>query len=1068
MPKPSSQLLIWSEEHRCYDLHMHGQRQQSFRQQDEPAWLAWVQEHATFAFQGQEGHLSLIKEARPHGSSYWYAYRRQAGHTRKCYLGSSAKVTFAHLEQIARELKSSSSPLPLEPRAILFSGPHSPLLSTKLTPPRPPAWLVERSHLLRELAAVRSYPLTLISASAGSGKTTLLSAWVTAQGMEESRGKAFAWLSLDALDREPTRFWTAVIAALRTGLPLVGQTAFALLRAQESPPLSAILMHLLNELEQTDVDIILILDDYHVISEQSIHESMSFLLEHLPANLHLVLATRTDPALPLSRLRMHGQLLEFRNWDLRFSQAEAASLLVQGMGLSLTEEEVALLEKRTEGWVAGLQLAALSLRKREDHGAFIKNLAGSHRYLLDYVQQDILAQLPASLRDFLVQTAILPRMNAAICQAVTAEPSLLTSQQTLEELERANLFVTPLDDERQWYRYHDLFRDALQVCLQTSYPERIPLLHQRAASFYEAADELREAIVHALAAADYPSAVRMMEREAPHLWLSGDVQTVYGWIASLPNAVLWQHAPFALNAMLSLLPSLYQATEDSYKRMQARVEQTISQLEVMLHQHKEGGGMPERGRVQERAHLVMIRRRLHLLRAFFETRAILRRGDKKRLAELAQELEEFGQDDEVNWNIISLTIAFWLTESFQYEEALLRKRLLEARQQAQKARDQFARTRLMVYVPLIYMREGALHLVEQECLTELALAQQSGRQLTWAEYLLGYLHLFLAYVYYAWNRLEEATASTRQALRIAQDWQQADLLVLARLLFAQLELCRGNLVAADQAIEQTEMLIQQEHFASRVLLVAAVRAQYWLQAGNLDAANRWARQTVILPEAWDRHPKGALLMQVQVYLALQQYPQALDILESARQRYEYPGDIQQTINFLALYLVALHQAGQCEHAWAVAVRLLTLTEQENYLRVYLDLGEPMKQALKMLLLASSDEPEAAASGSFSRSYVLRLLAAFEQEASSARPLPARMRPSVPPLLEAQEQEAQQLSPQELKVLRLLEAGQSYTQVAEVLVVSLNTIKTQVSSIYRKLGVNRRTQAITVARQLHWL
>ncbi|MBO0789513.1 MAG: LuxR family transcriptional regulator, partial [Ktedonobacteraceae bacterium] len=278
MPKPSRYALIWSEERQRYDLHLHGQLHQSFRQQDESVWLAWVQEQTTVAFAGQGGHLSLMKEARPRGSSYWYAYRRQAGRTSKRYLGPSARLTFAHLEQIATALtrsSSSSTPAP-EPEALLSWEQHSPLLSAKLSAPRLPNWLVERSRLLRELDAVRAYPLTLVSASAGSGKTTLLSTWVAAAqsiraGEEKMQDKqspqtVFAWLSLDEQDREPTRFWTSVIAALRTTLPTVGQTAFALLHSQEVPPLSTILTHLLGELEQIGQDIVLILDDYHVIS----------------------------------------------------------------------------------------------------------------------------------------------------------------------------------------------------------------------------------------------------------------------------------------------------------------------------------------------------------------------------------------------------------------------------------------------------------------------------------------------------------------------------------------------------------------------------------------------------------------------------------------------------------------------------------------------------------------------------------------------------------------------------------------------------------------------------------
>jgi LuxR family maltose regulon positive regulatory protein len=296
------------------------------------------------------------------------------------------------------------------------------------------------------------------------------------------------------LDNDPIRFWSSVIAALNasrgTCEPRIGHGTLAILHSPQSPPLSTILTNLLNEIGQVGRDIILILDDYHVIKDQTIHEAMLFLLDHLPATLHLVLATRTDPELPLFRLRVRGQLIEIRDNDLRFIREETASFLLEGMDLPLSEEEVATLQTRTGGWIAGLQLAALSLRKCEDISAWISDFAGNHRYLLDYVQQEILAQLPVPLQHFLLQTSIVTSMNAALCQAVTALPTLQGSRQMLEELERANLFLVPLDEQRQWYRFHDLFREALLTRLHASQPELVPLLHIRAASFYETTGEL--------------------------------------------------------------------------------------------------------------------------------------------------------------------------------------------------------------------------------------------------------------------------------------------------------------------------------------------------------------------------------------------------------------------------------------------------------------------------------------------------------------------------------------------------------------------------------------------------
>jgi LuxR family maltose regulon positive regulatory protein len=356
MPKPSLHALIWCEDSQQYELRNHGKPEQWFTLGDEPAFACWLAEHSSFSFVGRAGRLSVRKEGRGSGRGYWYAYRKQNQRIRKGYLRTSAQVTFARLEEQAKSLTSSQPSLPLaRDRATLPSELSIPLLATKLAPPRLPLWLVERTRLLCELDAVCTHPLTLVSASAGSGKTTLLAAWVTASRLQTSKGLvprtqlAVAWLSLDTGDNDPIRFWASCIASLQNCLPTLGVEALALLHARETPPLSTILVALLNEIVQLDQEVILVLDDFHLISEQAIHDDLLFALDHLPANLHLIVATRTDLLLPLSRLRVRGQLLEIRSSDLHFTQLEAATLLLQHMGLPLSEGDVTTLHSRTEG-----------------------------------------------------------------------------------------------------------------------------------------------------------------------------------------------------------------------------------------------------------------------------------------------------------------------------------------------------------------------------------------------------------------------------------------------------------------------------------------------------------------------------------------------------------------------------------------------------------------------------------------------------------------------------------------------------------------------------------------------
>src|SRR2546429_1290878 len=857
MPKPPTHILIWSAQSKTYALVTPDHPPQEIVPGHQEPWVAWLTTHSSFSFQGQSGHLSVLKESRPRGAGYWYAYHTKESQTRKRYLGRTAMLTLARLEEVAQDLGSEPEPAPLAQAQTSSSEQKGVLLSTKLSPPRLPSSLVERSRLLDELDAVRSHHLTLVSASAGSGKTTLLSAWAAASSARRGgrlRAAGFeppvAWLSLDALDNEPIRFWASVIAALRSGLPTLGEDALAMLHSPQSPPLSTILTALLQELMQVDREVILILDDYHVISDQTIQESMLFLLDHLPATLHLVLATRTDPELPLSRLRVRGQLLEIRSTDLHFTREEAASFLTEGMGLPLSEEDVATLQHRTEGWIAGLQLAALSLRKRQDLSGWVSDFAGSYRYLLDYVQQDILARLPVPLQHFLLQTSILTRMNAALCQAVTAASGEPASQEMLEALERANLFVVLLDEQRQWYRYHDLFREALRARLHASQPELVPLLHQRAARWYETQGEWREAIAHAPAAPDYPLAASLMEQAAPHFWLSGEARTVHIWVLALPDIVLRAHMRLALDAALRFLNFVHISTATVHASMAAQVERTITRMEEILRRKPP--------LLLSEAEVALIGRRLRLLRALIEVRAVMGRGDKERLRLLTQEIEALPADEEVSWKMIPLSFVFWLTLALQQETALLVPRLRAAKQWISEAGDYLVTIRVMTWLARMYIHAGQLHLAHQECLEALALLEQVGGRTALA----GFLLASLFDISYAWDRLEEASDALCRLLGIAQDWQQVELLVIGERAVAQLALARGDLGTAQEALHKAEALVAQEEFANNARWVVETRVQVWLASRSLAQASTWAAQTTLSPEDWDPLRKWEVLLLV--------------------------------------------------------------------------------------------------------------------------------------------------------------------------------------------------------------
>jgi LuxR family maltose regulon positive regulatory protein len=1063
MPRSSRHTLIWSQEYQQYELRSHGQPEQWFRPGDERAFSRWLAQHASFAFAGQAGRISVLKEARQSGTGYWYAYRTQDRRTHKCYLGATPQLTFACLEQAARKLSGSpSSAAPAPQNVSKLAEQSMTLLASKLSPPHLPSFLVERPRLQSLLTAISTYPCTLVSSSAGSGKTMLLSAWIAAmkesgEHSREAQGEvAVAWLSLEELDNDLIRFWTACIAAFRRCLPTLGALAFSMLHAHEALPSSTILTALLNEVLEEGSEIILILDDYHVISDPAIHESVCFLLDHLPPHLHLVLISRTDPDLPLSRWRVRGQLLEIRNQQLCFSQQEAARFLVEGMGLSLSEEDVATLHRRTEGWIAGLQLAALSLRKQQDPGAWVSDFAGSHRNLLNYVQQEILAPLPAALRDFLLQTSVLSRLSASLCQAVTEEPAC---QDLLETVEQANLFVVPLDEQREWYRYHDLFREALLARLQASAPALVPQLHLRAARFYEAAGEWREAITHALAAPDYPYAASLMEQAAPAFWLGGEARTVHSWVLLLPAAVLQAHTSLALDAMLSSLYSVQMSTGEIHASMVALVTQTIMRMEALLHAKPD----PAFSEV----HVAFIERRLRLLRSLIEIRTIHMCGDRTRAGMLSRELETLPLDEEVRWNEIPLTVAFLLTYTLQREGALMVERLREARLQMIEAGDYPGTIRLTHMLAYAYLTAGQLHQAHQLSQEGLALVEQTGGR-CWEE---SCLNLVLFTVYYAWNRLEEASDVLHILQRTAQDWHHVDMLSAGEEARVYISLARGDLATAQQALQKLEALVEKERFVSHASWLESARVHYWLASHNLSEASMWAAgitfstQTGISPLQ-----KRTVLALVRVLLAQQKATQALSVLSHFREQLDRPGNIATMIHYLALLVLALHRAGKSEQARAVAARLLALTEPEGYLRVYLDLGEPMKQVLLGLLSSSQEQTHRTVV--LSHSFMVKLLAAFEQEEaqrSAATAMPqSQTRTELSPVPTASATLMERLSKREQEVLRLLAAGATNQEIARSLIIQLSTVKKHVSNLLGKLGVKRRTQAIARARALSLL
>jgi len=776
MPKVPTHALVWSGERGVYELRPADPLLSSVVPGEEEPWFAWVATHASFSFQGQAARLNVLKESRLRGSGYWYAYHTSQGRTRKRYLGRTETLSLARLEETARMLVHGSG-------AAQALDQGMELLSSKLSPPRLPHSFVKRERLLAALDEALATPLTLVSAPAGFGKTTLLATWANLRPMR------VAWLSLDELDTTPTRFWVALIVALRRSAslsPQFGNTVLALLRSPQPPPLSSCLSVLLSELESHQVHpapLVLLLDDYQMIDDPVIHQSMAFFLEHLPAKVHLILSSRVDPGLPLSRLRVRGQLTEIRGNDLRFGEVEANQYLGQMLSPPLSAEEVQRLLSRTEGWIAGLQLAALTLQKREDRAAFLQVFTGSQRYLLDYVQEDILARLPAPVRDFLLYTAILSRLEAAVCQAVTAEPSIAASQQMLAFLERANLFLVPLDEERRWYRLHELFREALLAALHTTHPEMVPLLYRRAADFYEARGEWAEAITHRLAAADFSAAVRLMEQTVEQFWVRGEAATMAHWVLALPEVLVRKHARLLLTTALYLLNTVTLTTGEQRERVHTEVQQLMARVETALQPQSDetsyqfsvphaGAVFPPENLEARAAEEALLLRRLRLLRLFLVSIEAPATGEGERLSSLQQEMQELDRDEEIIWQMVPLGYNFVLHYTVRQEGARLLSQLLDAKRQVNQSGSHFATIKVMQWLALAALEAGRLRLAYEESLAALDLIKQmAGYAL-----LKGYFEIVLVEVWYQWNRLEEAHELLQTTLHDAAAWQQLDLL----------------------------------------------------------------------------------------------------------------------------------------------------------------------------------------------------------------------------------------------------------------------------------------------------
>jgi len=883
------------------------------------------------------------------------------------------------------------------------------VLATKLYIPPPRPKVVFRRRLIDRLnKGFSQMPgITLVSAPAGFGKTTLISEWVIACE------RPVAWLSLDEGDNDLTRFLTYFVAALQRVVPSFGERILDMLQASQMqpPPAESILTALLNEIITIPDYFLLVLDDYHMIDSKVVDRALAFLLDHQPPQMHLVIATRQDPDLPLARLRARGKLTELRAADLRFTFSEAAEFLHEGMGLKLSAENIAALETRTEGWIAGLQLAALSMQEHQDVESFIQSFTGSHHFVMDYLMEEVLQQQPGIVQKFLLHTSILNRMCGPLCDAVLLDSSI-PGDETLQYLERANLFLIPLDNERRWYRYHHLFADLLRQRLRQHFnaetkvgEHRLNELHIRASQWYEDNGLQMEAFQHAAAGKDIERAERLVDGKGIPLHLSGGVAPILEWLESLPSDVLntrpslwWRHAAMLLiNGQTMGVADKLQAAE--------------SGLANILQ-----GTVPD----------AQTRNLIGLIAMASATLALTRYDVKAMLAQSHRALEYLDpkslfQRANANW---TLGYAYIL----QGERVLARQAFTESVALSEAAGAMF---------PLILATIG-VGLV-QELDNEFYQAAETYRRiLQWAgdhpQQIIGEAHLGLARIYYEWNDLDAAEQHTQQSLHLARQYENIiDRYVISEVFLVRLKLAQGDVEGAANILVQTDQSVRQHNFVHRVSEVATAQVLTFLRQGNLAAAAHLV-QTHDLP----------LLIQARVLLARGEASATIQVLESYRQQVEANVWQDERLKALVLQSLAFHANSENDNAMQTLYEALALAEPSGFIRIFVDEGLPMAELLS----------EAAMQGMIPE-YVDKLLAAIEHETQA----------HVQRSTFSSQSLIQPLSPRELEVLQLIAQGLSNDEIGKRLFLALDTVKGHNRKIYEKLQVQRRTEAVARAREL---
>jgi LuxR family maltose regulon positive regulatory protein len=849
----------------------------------------------------------------------------------------------------------------------------------------------------------------LISAPAGFGKTTLVTEWLSRiESRNPDLKSRVAWLSLDESDNDPARFFIYLVAALQTADDSIGQNALAMAQTPQPQPIESLLVSLINDTAAIPLPLVLILDDYHLIQSLPIHQLLAFLLEHQPPHMHLLIASREDPPLPLSRWRGRGEVTEIRQADLKYTAKETADFMQKAMGLDLDSADLDNLHRLTEGWAASLQLVALSMRGVVDGHQLVQAVTGSHRYILDYLIDEVFQRLDAELQDFVLTTSILDRLTAPLCDALRYGDAVGeggNSRELLTALERANLFLIPLDESRQWYRYHRLYRDLLR---SQDNQRDLKLLHQRAARWLEENDSLEEALVHHLAAEDWEAAERVVGLAAAEAIAHGRMVSLDQWLGALPDSRLEQNWELATLKGWALLPIGQFEAAASYA-------QVASDL------------IPADAPPQERAKLICLR--IYLAQAHHDLATVIALA--KQAISLLEEADPHFLRGAVLGNLVQAQTAMG-------DIAAATETLWDMVRLSRQAGHHLSVVSALGNLASLHNLQGLRREAIILCLQALNEGVDSrGRPLPPA----GQIHVVLGLVHYDGNDLELARQHLVQGLKAGEQMgPAAGGLVTGRIALALVQQAMGEDDAALATINETRQIVARFNMPQADAYVAAAEADIRLRLGHVAASVRWADLADLSPTDVPNHmSESAYLTYARLLLAQKRWPDAQTLLTNC-ERFARVGGRQRTLIVVHLRQAIAEKAiGDQARAIEYLEEAVRLAAPEGYRRIFLD---EHQQIVELLPQVRHTAPE----------FVDQLLATGGWEGRP--PFPRRAQDLIEPL-----------SNRELEVLSLVIAGLTNREIAEKLFISLGTVKTHVHNIYGKLGVSNRSRAIARTREL---